>query len=84
MRNQGVSCGNVEGRLARKVVLITGMGGGQGLVTARLFAKAGATVVCCNWQEAGANAARAQAAAEGLVIEASVVDVADSDRLPNG
>jgi meso-butanediol dehydrogenase/(S,S)-butanediol dehydrogenase/diacetyl reductase len=38
----------VSGRLARKVVLITGTGGGQGRAAAELFAREGATVVGCD------------------------------------
>ena len=36
------------GRLEGKVVLLTGIGGGMGRVTARLFAQEGATVVGCD------------------------------------
>ena len=78
MGYDGISRGNVEGRLAGKIVCITGMGGGQGLITARLFARAGATVVGCDWQEAGVENARKVAADEGLSIEASIIDAADS------
>ncbi|BCW44810.1 short-chain dehydrogenase [Arthrobacter sp. StoSoilB5] len=36
------------GRLEGKVVLLTGIGGGMGRVTARLFAREGATIVGCD------------------------------------
>lgn len=39
---------NGGGRLAGKVVLITGTGGGQGRVAARIFAREGAKVVGCD------------------------------------
>ncbi len=44
----------VGGRLAGKVALITGTGGGQGRAAAQLFAAAGATVVGCDLKEDGA------------------------------
>jgi urocanate hydratase len=53
-----ISRSDVTGRLAGKVVLITGTGGGQGRVTALLFARAGAIVVGCDVKEACARLLR--------------------------
>jgi NAD(P)-dependent dehydrogenase (short-subunit alcohol dehydrogenase family) len=48
----------VTGRLANKVAVVTGAGGGIGLATARRFAAEGATVVCADINaDAGAKAA---------------------------
>ena len=43
------------GRLEGKVVLLTGIGGGMGRVTARLFAREGATVVGCDLNAGGSS-----------------------------
>jgi NAD(P)-dependent dehydrogenase (short-subunit alcohol dehydrogenase family) len=64
------------GRLAGKVAVITGAGGGIGLATARRFAAEGATVVCADIDaEAGAKAA---AEVSGTFRQ---VDVTDEDQV---
>jgi len=47
------SQGPVAGRLAGKVVAITGIGGGQGQAAALLFARSGAIVVGCDRKAEG-------------------------------
>ena len=44
----------MTGRLAGKVALVTGTGGGQGRAAALLFAAHGATVVGCDLKSDGA------------------------------
>jgi len=44
----------MAGRLAGKVVLISGTAGGQGRAAALLFAREGATIVGCDVKEAEA------------------------------
>jgi len=71
------SSGTVGGRLAGKVALVTGAGGGQGQEVALLFARAGATVVASDIGEAGVTATAELAAAHGLAIDMALVDAAD-------
>ncbi|MFA5488937.1 MAG: SDR family NAD(P)-dependent oxidoreductase [Candidimonas sp.] len=52
-------------RLAGKVALITGAGGGQGLAEGRLFAQEGATVVLTDVQEAAAEKLASEITAAG-------------------
>jgi len=67
----------VAGRLANKVALITGAGGGQGQAAALLFARAGATVLATDVDAAAVDATRALAAAEGLAVHIALLDVTD-------
>ena len=59
------------GRLEGKVVLLTGIGGGMGRVTARLFAREGATVVGCDLDADGAAETVRLVEADGGAIESS-------------
>ena len=43
--------GKGRGRLENKVAIVTGANSGIGRASARLFAREGATVVCCDIQE---------------------------------
>jgi NAD(P)-dependent dehydrogenase (short-subunit alcohol dehydrogenase family) len=72
-----ISRGPVQERLAGKVVLVTGAGGGQGQTVALLFARAGATVIASDINPMGIETTANLAAAENLSIELSVVDAAD-------
>ncbi len=66
------------GRLAGKVVLLTGIGGGQGRAAALLFAREGALVVGCDVDADTAAETVALAKAEGLDIASMApVDLAD-------
>ncbi len=67
------SQGPVAGRLAGKVVAITGIGGGQGQAAALLFARAGAIVVGCDRSVEGVERTRRLAEREGLTLQLSVV-----------
>jgi meso-butanediol dehydrogenase / (S,S)-butanediol dehydrogenase / diacetyl reductase len=55
----------MSGRLAGKVVLISGTGSGQGRVAAQLFAQEGANVVGCDLDVAGADETVALVRAQG-------------------
>jgi meso-butanediol dehydrogenase/(S,S)-butanediol dehydrogenase/diacetyl reductase len=72
-----ISQGPVEGRLAGKVILVTGTGGGQGRIAALLFARAGAQIVGCGRRPETLDETGKLAAAAGLRIDQSVVDAAD-------
>lgn len=76
--NHAQSMGPVAGRLAGKVALITGAGAGQGREIALIFARAGATVVGCDMDEAAVTETRAIADAENLDVHLSVQDAVDS------
>lgn len=66
------------GRLAGKVVLLTGIGGGMGRVTAQLFAREGATVVGCDLDATGAaETVRLIEAAEGAIDSTAPLDLGD-------
>ncbi len=66
-----------DGRLAGKVVLLTGIGGGMGRVTARLFAREGAVVVGSDVDEANAAETVRLVEADGHAIDATTpVDLA--------
>lgn len=66
------------GKLAGKVALITGTGGGQGRSAAVLFAQEGATVVGCDVKVEGAEATAAMVeAAGGTMISTSPLDLGD-------
>lgn len=67
-----------DGRLAGKVVLLTGIGSGMGRVTAQLFVREGATVVGCTLEEDGAaETVRLIEAAGGSIDATAPVDLAD-------
>jgi 3-oxoacyl-[acyl-carrier protein] reductase len=66
-------------RLAGKVSLITGAAQGIGLATALKFAQEGATVVVCDIQQAGVDAAVAQCEAAGATALGLVLDVTQRD-----
>lgn len=66
------------GRLEGKVVLLTGIGGGMGRVTARLFAAEGATVAGCDLDPVSAAETVRLVEADGGSIESSApVDLGD-------
>jgi len=75
----GVSAGPVAGRLDGKVVLITGVGGGQGRAAALLFAKAGAVVVGNDCHASGIAETAALAEKAGHSVDLTVCDAADPD-----
>lgn len=58
----------MSGRLAGKIALITGVGGGMGVAAARRFASEGARVVGCDLDEAGARRTQELVRGEGGVI----------------
>ena len=58
-------------RLEGKVILLTGIGGGMGRVTARLFAEEGAVVVGCDLEPVSAGETVRLAEEDGLAIEAT-------------
>lgn len=60
-----------SGRLEGKIVLLTGIGGGMGRVTARLFAREGATVVGCDLDAEGAAETVRLVEHEGGILESS-------------
>lgn len=67
-----------HGRLAGKVVLLTGIGSGMGQVTAELFASEGATLVGCDLDVAGAARTADRIFAAGYVIDSTApVDLGD-------
>jgi NAD(P)-dependent dehydrogenase (short-subunit alcohol dehydrogenase family) len=68
-----------EGRLAGKVVVITGTGSGQGRAAALLFAAEGATVVGCDLDGARDAETAALVAAAGGTMTSTVVDLTDED-----
>jgi meso-butanediol dehydrogenase/(S,S)-butanediol dehydrogenase/diacetyl reductase len=70
--------GERQGRLAGKVVLLTGIGGGQGRAAALLFAREGALVVGCDVDErAAAETVRVAEAAGLTLVSMAPVDLAD-------
>ena len=69
----------MSGRLAGKVALINGTGGGQGRAAAVLFAKEGARIVGCDLKaEADQETVEMVRAAGGDMVTA-VVDLGDED-----
>jgi NAD(P)-dependent dehydrogenase (short-subunit alcohol dehydrogenase family) len=58
-----------------KVALVTGAASGLGLVTAKAFAEAGATVALADWDEEAVKAAAAQLSDEGHKALAITCDV---------
>jgi NAD(P)-dependent dehydrogenase (short-subunit alcohol dehydrogenase family) len=69
------------GRLAGKVVLITGTGGGQGRVAARIFAREGAKVVGCDIRAETAAETAELVTADGYeMLSTGGVDLADLEQ----
>lgn len=67
-----------RGRLDGKVVLLTGIGGGMGRVTARLFAREGAVVVGCDLDPVSAAETAELVGRDGGSLDASApVDLGD-------
>jgi meso-butanediol dehydrogenase / (S,S)-butanediol dehydrogenase / diacetyl reductase len=82
-RPRNYSRGPVTGRLADKVVVVTGAGGGLGQDAAILFAQAGAKVVASDISAAGVEATQRVAQGRGLTIDMSPVDAADEAAVQN-
>jgi NAD(P)-dependent dehydrogenase (short-subunit alcohol dehydrogenase family) len=69
----------MAGRLAGKVVLISGTAGGQGRAAALLFAREGATIVGCDVKEAAARETVAMVRElGGSMTSSEPVDLGDS------
>lgn len=66
-----------NGRLAGKVVLLTGIGSGMGRVTAQLFVREGATVVGCTLDAGDAAETARLIEAEGGAIDVASLDLGD-------
>ncbi|RRW40416.1 SDR family oxidoreductase [Pseudomonas luteola] len=62
-------CAHIQGRLAGKVALVTGIASGIGQACALMFARQGARVVGCDLDAAGAERTIALAQAEGLCLD---------------
>ncbi|MER7164963.1 SDR family NAD(P)-dependent oxidoreductase [Micromonospora sp. NPDC000207] len=74
----------MTGRLAGKVAVITGTGGGQGRAAALLFAREGATVVGCDLKTEGAEeTVEMVRAAGGVMTSTHPLDLADRDAVGN-
>jgi len=69
------SFGNVAGRLENKIAVITGAAAGMGREVALLFARAGATVVGCDINQANLATTLELAAGEGLTLDLQIVDI---------
>jgi NAD(P)-dependent dehydrogenase (short-subunit alcohol dehydrogenase family) len=71
----------MAGRLAGKVALITGIGGGMGVTAATMFAAEGAKVVGCDLDEAGSErTVAAVRAAGGEITAMGDVDLGDPEQ----
>jgi meso-butanediol dehydrogenase / (S,S)-butanediol dehydrogenase / diacetyl reductase len=82
MKNDGsFSSASVSGRLAGKVAVVTGAGGGQGLAAAMLFAQAGATVVACEINPKGVEATKRIVSEQSLDLEITQVNAADENEV---
>lgn len=68
----------MAGRLAGKVALITGTGGGQGRAAALLFAREGAVVAGCDVSDGSSETARLVQAEGGMMHARDGVDLSDS------
>lgn len=77
----GPSRGPVEGRLAGKVVLLTGAGGGIGRAVALLFAQAGAQVFASDLHAASLEETRRVVADHGLSLHTQVVDATSAEQV---
>ncbi len=71
---------SLEGRVKGRVVLVTGGSAGIGKATARRLAGAGAKVIIVARDEAKLEAARAEAAADGLELIPISADVGDAEQ----
>ncbi|MFC1923994.1 SDR family NAD(P)-dependent oxidoreductase [Chloroflexota bacterium] len=72
----------MSGRLADKVALITGTGGGQGREAARLFVREGAKVVGCDLKVEGAKETTEMVRADGgEMVSLQPLDLADGDEM---
>jgi meso-butanediol dehydrogenase / (S,S)-butanediol dehydrogenase / diacetyl reductase len=76
-----VSRGPVENRLTGKVVLVTGVGSGQGREVSLLFARAGASVVGCDINPDGLSGTKELTKAAGVDIDLAVVDASDDTKV---
>src|SRR5688572_1229030 len=70
-----------HGRLAGKVVVITGAGNGIGRTMARTFAAEGAQVVIADIDERNAHNASAEIASQGGHAQAMTVDITKLDQV---
>jgi meso-butanediol dehydrogenase/(S,S)-butanediol dehydrogenase/diacetyl reductase len=71
----------MTGRLAGKIALITGVGGGMGATAAAMFAAEGARVVGCDLDEEGARATeKAVRAGDGEITVMGGVDLGHAER----
>ncbi|MCP2040175.1 3-oxoacyl-[acyl-carrier protein] reductase [Neisseria sp. HSC-16F19] len=68
-------------RLANKVAVITGAASGIGLATAEKFAAEGATVIVCDLNQAGVDAAVAAITEKGGKADGYIVDVTNKDQI---
>ncbi|EGY52508.1 beta-ketoacyl-ACP reductase [Neisseria shayeganii] len=68
-------------RLANKVAVITGAASGIGLATAEKFAAEGATVIVCDLNQAGIDAAVQAITDQGGKAEGYVVDVTNKEQI---
>lgn len=76
-----LSRGPVQGRLAGKVALVTGVGSGQGREVALLFAEAGAIVAGCDINPDGLKGTEALAAERGVMLDLALVDASDEAKV---
>jgi NAD(P)-dependent dehydrogenase (short-subunit alcohol dehydrogenase family) len=65
---------DASGRLAGKVAVVTGAGGGIGLATARRFVAEGASVVCADIDEAAGKAAADEVGGEFIRVDVTSED----------
>jgi NAD(P)-dependent dehydrogenase (short-subunit alcohol dehydrogenase family) len=71
---------SLRGRVAQRVVLVTGGSSGIGLATALRIADAGAVTVICGRDAAKLDAARQEAERRGLRLETYVADITDAEQ----
>ena len=70
---------SLRGRVAGKVVLVTGGSSGIGLATVHRLAEAGAVTLICGRDQARLDAARAQVQARGFDVATYQADLSDMD-----